>query len=74
MSDIKDGGPAFPSPKNALDPAGPIGGMTLLDWFAGKELAKTQGTVICDRPEMYDRLANHCYRMARAMLRARDQS
>jgi hypothetical protein len=81
MSEIKDGGYAFPVMWTEIksDEEGPQitacePGMTLLDWFAGKELAKTEGTAICDRPEVYDRLADHCYRMARAMLRARSQS
>jgi hypothetical protein len=68
VSEIKDGGPAFPHPDYLHSGDN---GMTLLDWFAGQELAKTQGTAICDRPEMYDRLADHCYRMARAMLKAK---
>ena len=74
MSTINNGGPAFPFdpsvPLNRLDL--PHTGMTLLDWFAGKELQKTHGTDICDIPEAYDRLAEHCYRMADAMIRARE--
>jgi hypothetical protein len=46
--------------------------MTLRDYFAGKELSKTDGPVICDQPAVYMRLADHCYRMADAMLKARE--
>lgn len=46
-------------------------GMDLRDWFAGQELAKVDGTFICDEPYAYDRLADHCYRMADAMMRRR---
>lgn len=46
--------------------------MTLRDYFAAKELAKVSGPMINDKQVMYDRLADHCYRMADAMLRARD--
>lgn len=35
MTDIKDGGPAFPTSTAA---EGPFGGMTLRDWFAGQAL------------------------------------
>lgn len=46
-------------------------GMTLRDYFAGKELSKIHGTSICDAPESYARVADHCYRMADAMLAER---
>jgi hypothetical protein len=63
---INDGGPAFPSQgKN-------YSGMTLRDYFAAKELAKTIGPYICDDPAVYKRLADHCYRMADAMIDARE--
>jgi hypothetical protein len=80
MSGHENGGQAFP----CFRPEGPrtqdgypewsadvIPGMTMRDYFAAKELGKTGGVAICDRPESYDRLADHCYRMADAMLRAR---
>lgn len=47
-------------------------GMTLRDYFAGQELTNMAGRVaVCDAPEVYARAADHCYRMADAMLRAR---
>lgn len=46
-------------------------GMTLRDYFAAKELAKTIGPSICDMPGAYEELAVHCYKMADAMLEAR---
>lgn len=75
MSDIKkDGGPAFPIPlaeNQAYQGHAPCDGMTLRDYFAGQELAKVDCVEVNDVPGAYDRFANHCYRMADAMLRAR---
>lgn len=73
MSGHNDGGPAFPGmlPIHGTDEFAYFGGMTLRDYFAAKELAKTNGVAICDIPEAYARLADHCYRMADAMLAAR---
>lgn len=75
MSAHNDGGPAFPTPYTTRDgdhySTDFEGGMTLRDYFAAKELAKTNGVAICDIPEAYARLAGHCYRMADAMLAAR---
>ena len=68
MSD-KDGGPAFPN-----DSVHVYRGMTLLDWFAGQELAKVDGAQIGDTPTAYTRVADHCYRMARAMLKAKAEA
>lgn len=47
-------------------------GMTLRDHFAGQELSKVDGAAICDIPSAYARVADHCYRMADAMLKARE--
>lgn len=77
MSAKDTGGAAFPC-KVAVD--GGINGyvnvdapgMTLRDWFAGKELASLENKTICDRPDAYARVADHCYRMADAMLAARN--
>lgn len=74
MSGHNHGGPAFPSANDVrIGELGTAGhpGMTLRDYFAAKELAKTNGVAICDIPEAYARLADHCYRMADAMLAAR---
>jgi hypothetical protein len=46
-------------------------GMTLRDFFAGKELSKMNAVACCDIPDAYARQAEHCYRMADAMLAAR---
>ena len=69
MSTRNDGGSAFPQDTNTPNYRS---GMTLRDYFAGKELSKTDGPVICDQPAVYMRLADHCYRMADAMLKARE--
>jgi hypothetical protein len=74
MSEIKSGGPAFPSPKNALDPAGPIGGMTLRDYFAAKAMQGAFNSPIESSAEGKDYIAMHAYKMADAMLKARSQS
>ncbi len=72
-----DSTPAFPSQKRVhragypTDDFEPVNGMTLRDYFAGKELSKITGTYINDEPAAYARLADHCYRMADAMLKAR---
>lgn len=74
MIDKKDGGQAFPhgDPTNGGDI-----GMTLRDYFAAKELTSLEKKTVCvcDRPREYARIADHCYRMADAMLaeRAKDQ-
>jgi hypothetical protein len=77
MSDhIKTGGPAFPIPGMTGLPNDetiwPYFGMTLRDYFAAEELSSIHGKTICSAPEGYDRIADHCYRMADAMLRARE--
>jgi len=66
--DKKDGGQAFPhgDPTNGGDI-----GMTLRDYFAAKELASLENKTVCDRPGAYARIADHCYRMADAMLAER---
>ncbi len=46
-------------------------GMTLRDYFAAKELSKIYAVECCDIPDAYARQAEHCYRMADAMLEAR---
>lgn len=86
MSDrIKDGGPAFPVSTSQSqytefgnyghqdgNTTWQFGGMTLRDWFAGQQLAKITTAYVCDTKASYDRAAEHCYRMADAMLRARE--
>lgn len=73
MSTQNTGGPAFPVTEQNGANSGDCG-MTLRDWFAGKELSKIDQCSVCDIPAAYDRIADHCYRMADAMLRAREQS
>lgn len=61
MAEIKDGGPAFPTGTFADE------GMSLRDWFAGQALASGQCEGDCP-----DSLAELCYRIADAMLKARE--
>ena len=65
--------PAFPTLEQGGDGRLELSnsGMTLRDYFAGKELSKVDGVSVCDIPSAYARLADHCYRMADAMLKAR---
>lgn len=72
MSKKNNGGPAFPH--EYLAQSAERAGMSLRDWFAGKELAKTSGPAVLGQPIMYQYLAEHCYRMADAMLEAREKS
>ncbi len=61
---MKDGGPAFPIETTAT-PYAP--GMSLRDWFAGQALAG------CAVDEAHPRMAAQwCYRIADAMIAARD--
>lgn len=74
MSDIKDGGPAFPLANSHVDLAGTnwehANGLTLRDYFAAKVMASLttmdSGTWESD--------AKSAYLAADAMLRARGQS
>ena len=65
--------PTFPAEQKA--DAGiwqyPHTGITLRDYFAGKELSKTEAVDVCGTTYDYARLADHCYRMADAMLAER---
>jgi hypothetical protein len=47
--------------------------ITLRDYFAAKELASLENKTVCAWPEAYARIADHCYRMADAMLAERDK-
>ena len=69
MDKVSNGGPAFPTYEHIS--GCDKGGMTLRDYFAAKELASVTDKDICERPSDYARYADHCYRMADAMLAAR---
>lgn len=74
---IYTGGDAFPTLDSSYETNNndfkhvSSSGMTLRDYFAAKELSKNDGVTINDAPVVYERLANHCYQMADAMLKAR---
>jgi hypothetical protein len=87
MSEIKDGGPAFPVMWTEIksDEEGPQitacePGMTLRDWFAGKALSGMLSYPGDERRGSYhnnstpDLIAVDAYGLADAMLRARSQS
>lgn len=75
MDEKNTGGPAFPVLQHGDSFEHLVmahAGMSLRDYFAAKMLAQWDcGMAICDHPTMYERFAEHCYRMADAMLRAR---
>lgn len=75
MKPSETGGPAFPCETHRQTPYGKEttrhSGVTIRDYFAAKELSKNDGVTINDAPVVYERLANHCYQMADAMLKAR---
>ncbi len=75
MSDIKDGGPAFPGQMpTGFDPRSGnyFEGMTLRDWFAGQAACG-----YCSREDSirahYDAIAADAYGIADAMLEARKE-
>ena len=82
MSEIKDGGPAFPAYERAevlfeegyRQMSTPVGGMSLRDWFAGQALASGWHEFLTsgDAWDGYDDFADSCYTMADAMLKARE--
>jgi hypothetical protein len=81
MSEINDGGPAFPVTYQHLGDGGSVSGcewagMMLRDHFAGQALVGFQvfvkGGWSGDMPaEMADHIAANCYAIADAMIKAR---
>ena len=70
MSDINNGGPAFPAHWNGVQP--PQQGMTLRDWFAGQALAGMMASRNPTSPRFHpDDDAEYVYAVADAMLKAR---
>ena len=78
MSNIKDGGQAFPCEQGrtpdglrnqSFDP-----GMTLRDYFAAKAMQGTLASVTEDQAWNFDLGAEWCYKVADAMLKAREGS
>lgn len=79
MSAINDGGPAFPTLEvMATDNDGPIThaylGMTMRDYFAAKVIQGLCGNSADEGPNGwgYEEQAQYAYKMADAMLKARD--
>ena len=73
MSNTNTGGPAFPIPLNpgqSWQAMAPCDGMTLRDYFAAKAM---QGLVVDGVGSLMDEeLADWAYRLADAMLKARE--
>ena len=71
MSDTKTGGPAFPTTKPLDSWGDPNQGMTLRDYFAAKAM---QGLLAGSlKSVVLGVIAGDCYKMADAMLKAREQ-
>jgi hypothetical protein len=68
MSNTNTGGPAFPTPRYERGDMYSLG-MTLRDYFAAKAM---QGMLACPGSIRVDDDANLAYKMADAMLKARD--
>ena len=83
MSDHNDGGPAFPLGTSSNSEAEHMmavgtGGMSLRDWFAGQALAGIEAASAHPDVDLtidpdFDMTASYCYRMADAMLAAREE-
>ena len=73
MSEIKDGGPAFPQYVINNGGAYVDGGMTLRDYFAAKAMQAILAHPECDAERPASVFAIAAYTMADAMLTARGQ-
>lgn len=76
MSEVKGGGPAFPTTQyaNGISPTGHDFGMTMRDYFAAKAMqgmCATLGEV--NGEPFWTVLASDAYKIADAMLRAREE-
>lgn len=71
MSEINDGGPAFPTQNGCqFDP-----GMSLRDWFAGMALGHIPALLdVSDENASCKNIAGHAYQIADAMIAARKES
>ena len=70
MSNTNTGGPAFPVPD--IDGSAVCEGMTLRDYFAAKAMQGLLATDLNCAPEYVQAIADSCYVMADAMLKARE--
>lgn len=72
MADKNTGGPAFPQPTNINLF---YSGMTLRDYFAAKAMQNFRDQIGSQSDqEWFDKVAEGAYRMADAMLKARDEN
>ena len=83
MTQIKDGGPAFPLQSIGPDFAPGYAGMTLRDYFAAKAMQGELSASVCTddksdygiplnvSDEKLDRMTKHWFRIADSMLKAR---
>jgi len=78
MSEINDGGPAFPRPFSADDVDPDISypahvGMLLRDYFAAKAMAALIASNDDGAGDRIDDIPQYAYQIADAMLKAREQ-
>ena len=69
---MKDGGSAFPYPLSNDTFSKYANGMTLRDWFAGQALAGWVSDPSFTPSCNYNNTAMECYKIADAMLKARE--
>ena len=81
MSEIKDGGPAFPiadpfalNPRDKTEMERLASGMSLRDYFAAKAMQGWLASFGPDELPRVDNLASFSYEIADAMLRARGEA
>ena len=75
MTDLKDGGPAFPQSETLYEDGAELartayGGMSLRDWFAGQGIRARWGNGTAMTPEDAAQMA---YQLADAMLAEREK-
>jgi hypothetical protein len=75
MSNTNTGGPAFPTKAYDLERQTLVReeGMTLRDYFAAKAMQGWLASFTSEMQPNPERIAEFCYEMADAMLRAREQ-
>lgn len=69
---INNGGPAFPTSFNKDYPTEIVGGMTLRDYFAAKAMQGAISSIAYHAKPSAGDVAAYAYKVADAMLRARE--
>lgn len=69
MSERNDGGPAFPGMES---PGGGYPGMSLRDYFAAAAMTRFNADYCAGVDLTYEDISERCYRIADALLKARE--